>query len=271
MGFKDLREWLDKLESEGDLKRIKAQVDWEKEIGAVTNMAWRKGFSGLLFENIKDYQTARCRRLFTGALVTHRQIAMMFGLPKDTHFRDLVNACRQRTKGSMGPVIVPSGQVKENIVKGEDINLYDFPVPLWNRLDGGRYINTCCGVVTKDPETGAHNVGLYRGMIADKNRISLTIVPSQHIGQHFAKYREMGKEMPVAMVYGWERFLDILFLPTSMPRYMPTFRVPSSGSLVTTPQKVLIYLPPSSLFQRGTGSSYRSTASPLTTFSFTGP
>lgn len=204
MGFKDLREWLNKLESEGELKRIKAQVDWDKELGAITITALRRGFSGLLFENIKGYQNARCRKLFTGALVNNRQIAMMFGLPEDTTHRDLVSAFRERLNNRLEPIIASSGQVKENIVKGDDVCLYDLPVPHWDRLDGGRYINTSCGVVTRDPETGIHNVGLYRGMIADRNRISQTIVPSQHIGQHFAKYQEMGKEMPVAVVYGWD-------------------------------------------------------------------
>lgn len=217
MGFRDLREWIDKLELEGELKRIKAQVDWDKEIGAVTNAAWCKGFSGLLFENIKDYQNTRCSRLFTGSLVNNRQIALMFGLPKDTPFRDLINVFRERLKNQIKPAVVTSGPVKENIVKGDDISLYDFPVPLWNRLDGGRYINTCCGVVTRDLENGIQNIGLYRGDIADKNRIPQTIVPSQHIGQHFAKYIDQSKEMPIAVVYGWDPSL-VFVASAAVPR-----------------------------------------------------
>ncbi len=45
---------------------------------------------------------------------------------------------------------------KENIVKGDDIDLYEFPVPQWNRADGGRYIMTYGGVVTKDPLQRRH-------------------------------------------------------------------------------------------------------------------
>ena len=217
MGFKDLRDWMNKLESEGELKRIKAQVDWDKEIGAVTNAAWRKGFSGLLFENIKDYQNARCRKLFTGALVNNRQVALMFGLPPDTGFRELIKVFRERLKNRTKPVVVESGAVKENIVKGGDISLYDFPVPLWNKMDGSRYINTGCGVVTRDLENGLHNIGLYRGDIADKKRIAQTIVPSQHIGQHFAKYAAQGKEMPIAVVYGWDPSM-VFIASAAIPR-----------------------------------------------------
>jgi UbiD family decarboxylase len=204
MGFKDLREWLDKLESEGDLKRIKTHVDWNKEIGAITSEARRRGFSGLLFENIKDYQTKPCNKLFTGSLVNNRQIAMMFGLPRDTHHRDMVKVFRERFRNRIKPVIVTSGEVKQNIIRGANVCLYDLPVPFWNKLDGGRYINTLGAVVTRDPENGIQNVGLYRGMIVDDKRIAILIAPRQHIGQHFTKYVHMKKEMPVALVFGWD-------------------------------------------------------------------
>ena len=208
MGFKDLREWLDKLESAGELKRIKAQVDWDKELGAVANMAARKGFTNLLFENIKGYQDKRCNKVFVISAGNPGQIAMILGVSEDSHPRDLVNVFRERVSNPIKPVIVDGGQVKENILKGDDICLYDLPVPHWHDLDGGRYINTGCGVVTRDPENGIMNIGLYRGMIADKNRIAQIIVPSQHIGQHFTKYAEMGKEMPFP-IKTWQGVIDI--------------------------------------------------------------
>ncbi len=37
-------------------------------------------------------------------------------------------------------------------------------------MDGGRYINTWCGVVTMNPDSGEHNVGMYRGMVSGKNK-----------------------------------------------------------------------------------------------------
>jgi 4-hydroxy-3-polyprenylbenzoate decarboxylase len=204
MGFNDLRHWLQKLEAEGELRRITAQVDWNLELGAVTAISRQKGYSGLLFENIKDYQKTRCRKVFTGSLLNTRQLAMMFGLPKDTHHRDLVTTFRKRFQNRVEPITVSSGPVKENIVKGKDACLYDFPVPWWNRLDGGRYINALAGIITRDPENGIQNVGIYRGMILDERRIAQVVIPSQHIGQHLTKYGRLGKEMPVAAVYGWD-------------------------------------------------------------------
>ena len=45
-------------------------------------------------------------------------------------------------------------------------------------------------------------------MIASKNKIPMTITPGQHIGQHLTKYKQMGKEMPIAVVNGWDSTLE---------------------------------------------------------------
>jgi UbiD family decarboxylase len=208
MGFQDQRDWLARLESEGELRRVTAEVDWDVELGCVANVAFGKGFPALLFENIKGYRDARCRKVLTGHLINNRQIAMMFGLPKSAHPREIIDLYRARLKEPVKPKRVSSGPVKENIIRGEQIDLYQFPVPVWHRLDGGRYVNNFCGVVTRDPETGLVNIGLYRGMVASKNRIPMTIAPSQHIGQHFTKYRQMGQEMPIAVINGWDPVLE---------------------------------------------------------------
>lgn len=42
MGYNNLREWIDKLESEGELKRVKAEVDWRGELGAITRKVFTK-------------------------------------------------------------------------------------------------------------------------------------------------------------------------------------------------------------------------------------
>ena len=81
----------------------------------------------------------------------------------------------------------------------------DFPVPQWNRVDGGRYILTYGGVVTKDPTTGVMNVGVYRGMVSAKDRIPILMWRAQHIGHHVTAWQNGGSsEMPIAVAIGWE-------------------------------------------------------------------
>ncbi|MFZ1089123.1 MAG: hypothetical protein WAN75_07625, partial [Xanthobacteraceae bacterium] len=62
--FMDTRDWIALLEKEGELRRITAEVDWNREIGAIARRVLEKKGPALLFENIKGYQSGRCNKLF---------------------------------------------------------------------------------------------------------------------------------------------------------------------------------------------------------------
>ena len=86
-----------------------------------------------------------------------------------------------------------------------------FPVRNGIAIDGGRYILTYGGVVTKDPDSGVMNVGVYRGMVAGKNKIPILMWRAQHIGHHVTAWQQKGhKEMPIAVAIGWEPSLDFV-------------------------------------------------------------
>ncbi|MEE8334306.1 MAG: UbiD family decarboxylase, partial [Alphaproteobacteria bacterium] len=205
--FGDLRGWLDALRAEGELHEIDAEVHWNVELGNIVRMSQGTGYGpAILFNNITDYNTpdALSAQLFCGSHSSYRRIAMMFGMPPDTPVRELVSICRTVFNERIPPVTVATGPVKDNIITGDDIDLLKFPVPKWNRRDGGRYILTYAGCVTKDPDTDVHNVGIYRGMVVDRNRIGVLLWRAQHWGDHFTKHEQRGEEMPVAYVIGWE-------------------------------------------------------------------
>jgi UbiD family decarboxylase len=223
MIFGDLRGWIEHLKKEGELQEIDAEVDWDVELGTITRRAIASGKErALLFNNIKDYKAGRCTRIFTGSMSSYARIAMMFGLPKEASITELVKIAREKFKQRVPPVTVATGPVKENILKGVDIDLYEFPAPRWNRKDGGRYINTMNGNVTRDPDTGRLNVGIYRGMIGKKDSVPSLLSRAQNWGQDFLKYAERGEEMPVACVIGWEptlAFLAATPLPPDVSEY----------------------------------------------------
>ena len=58
MGFADLREWLQRFEAAGEMQRIKAPVNWDREIGTIARRSFTRRGPALLFENIKDHQNA---------------------------------------------------------------------------------------------------------------------------------------------------------------------------------------------------------------------
>jgi 4-hydroxy-3-polyprenylbenzoate decarboxylase len=235
MGYKNLREWVKLLESEGELKHVQAEVDWQGEIGAITRKVFTKRGPALFFENIKGYKDGPCTQLFTGGLATKSRIALMLDLPKDIRMRDLVEVARSRFKNPIEPIMVKDGPVKQNILKSE-IDLYKFPVPKWHDRDGGRYINTFCAVVTKDPDTGITNVGLYRGMIVDKDEIGVLLVPAQGWGIHYRKYQALNKPMPVAVVYGCDESI-VFSAATPLPRDLEEYKI--AGGLLQEPLKLV--------------------------------
>ena len=106
----------------------------------------------------------------------------------------------------MPPKIVKTGPVKENILKGDDIDLYEFPTPHWNRLDGGRYLLTYGGCVTKDPGHRRHECRhLSRHGRRHRTRIPILMWRAQHIGHHVTAWQNGGgTEMPIAVAIGWE-------------------------------------------------------------------
>lgn len=207
MPYADMREWIAKLDEQGQLARITAEVDWDNELGAVMRRAWDTygdACPALLFENIKDYKAPGPNKVFVGSLQTYSRYALMLDLPAVGNYpNDLVKVYTERSKNTIKPNIVSTGPCKENIQKGDDIDIWKLPIPLWNRRDGGRYIGVMHACIAKDPDTGWVNVGCYRMMAKDKNTCIVSMTPGiQHIGYIYAKYIERNEPMPLAVTIG---------------------------------------------------------------------
>ncbi|MFH0813060.1 MAG: hypothetical protein V2A69_09510 [Pseudomonadota bacterium] len=71
MAYRDAREWIDTLEKEGELSRIKTTVDWDLEIGGITQAVFDREGPALLFENIKDHEKTFCTKFFTASIATY--------------------------------------------------------------------------------------------------------------------------------------------------------------------------------------------------------
>jgi 4-hydroxy-3-polyprenylbenzoate decarboxylase len=202
-----LRSWLATLEAADQLRRIIVPVDWDEEIGAIARANLALGGPALLFENILGHQNTRCTKFLTSAIGHRRQIQLMLGLPESAGDSAIVRHLKDTFNSPVPPRIVDTGPVKQNIVAGEEIDLWQFPAPKWHATDGGRYLDTFCGVVTEDKVTGRDNIGLYRGQIVDRDKIAKLMVPSQGWGRHFQQRQAVPEPMPVAVVYGWHDVL----------------------------------------------------------------
>jgi len=202
MEYDDLRGFLDLLESKQELIRIKEPVDWDIEIGAISQEAIERDSAAFICENIKDHTETAGKKLAMNYLGSWKRMSLALGMPEDSHPGEMVREWRKRHKQLIKPVLVESGPCKENIAKGNDVDLSQFPMPKLHTRDGGRYALTWHIVVTQDPDTGWMNVGTYRGMMSDNQNISMMLSPFQNWGLHAEKYRQRNMAMPVSVALG---------------------------------------------------------------------
>lgn len=205
----DLREWLDYVGSIDEIKNLKG-VDWNEEIGTICELNQRNKRHCLLFDEIKGYPKGY--RIVTGSLSSPRRFSYTLNLEEETNWVRIIDVIRKRLSKlqPIPPKTVSDGPVLENIRKGSNINLLEFPAPKWHALDGARFIGTGDQVIMKDPESGWVNIGTYRTSIVDKNHLTTYIVRGKHGDIIRQKYFAKGEPCPAAIVIGGDPLLFVL-------------------------------------------------------------
>jgi 4-hydroxy-3-polyprenylbenzoate decarboxylase len=203
----DLREFIRAADRQGEVAYVDG-AHWDKEMGAVTEVLYRQKVEKspmLVFDDIPGYPKGR--RTAYGMFGSPFRLATVLGIDAALsgdrmemlqHFRKNI----KRAYKQIAPVTVDDGPVLENVVRGEDVDVFAFPVPIHHELDGGRYIGTACGVVTRDPDTGRVNVGTYRVQALGPNLCASYISNGKQGLIHRDKYLKAGEPCPVAIVVG---------------------------------------------------------------------
>lgn len=237
--YTDLRDWLAQVDSWGELKRFQ-DVDWNLEMAGIGDLSYRKARGvrpAVLFDRIKGYPEGY-RALFN-QLGSPKRLALTMGMRTDySTLMDFVRGVRERT-GSVKyipPKTVATGPVMENVVTGEGIDLYRFPVPFFHEKDGGRYFGTGHTVIMKDPESGWVNLGTYRMMVHDPQTLGLYISPGKHGDLLRQRYLEGKEKIPVAVAVGCD---PALWLASSMEVPLGVSEYDYAGGLKGEPIDVI--------------------------------
>lgn len=207
MPYKDLREWLNALEEAGELQKVEKEVDWNLEAGAITRRVYDLRAPAPLFQKIKGYPEGYRilgAPIGLSARNNYARIALALDMPVQSTIKDLTEEYIARKKTLIPPVVVESGPCQENILVEEDIDLFKFPAPMVHDGDGGRYLCTWHTVISKDPDTGWVNYGMYRQMVHDRNHLGIPAIPIEHVGQHYQKYTSRGQRTEFATAIGTE-------------------------------------------------------------------
>ena len=193
---KDFRGYLDYLEAQGKLLRVEKEVDVKHEIAAGIRKISDNDGPALLFENIKGYPGWR---VAGGLYATKKLMALALETEADEEklLQRYIDCQDRRVK----PKLVPTGPVKEIVIKGEDVDLTSMPFLTYCEKDAGPYI-IGSAEIAKHPETGIQNVCIIRGMVLGRNKKVLGTGPPSHLGLIVLASEQRGNGAGVATVLG---------------------------------------------------------------------
>lgn len=206
MIWRDLREYLDRLQALGELKTVLG-ASWEEDIGGITELITESQGPALLFDEIPGYPKGFrvASNLFTTTQRTATALSMGDGEGLSKRWSDAM-----RNLEPIPHQIVSTGPVLENVLKGSDIDLFRFPAPKWHENDGARYIGTGLCVINKDPDTGFVNAGAYRVCIQDEKTCGLFIEHGKDGDVIRHKFWARGEKCPVVVTVGQEPVITAL-------------------------------------------------------------
>jgi len=194
----DLRSFAAQLESQGELVRIRKEVEPKFELPALLQQLeqHRKAF---IFENIKGARFP----LVGGLLNSTERLGQAIG--NDTSglydHRHHAEAFLAAIAAPIAHEVVESGPVKEIVITGDDINLADLPVPTFFELDSGAFVTGAVGI-SQDKTDGRLNMGFYRSLITGKDRLVINASSMSDLRRIYAAAEESGEAMPIALAIG---------------------------------------------------------------------
>lgn len=219
MKYKDLRDFIDQLEKQGELKRITQEVDPYLEMTEICDRTLRAGGPALLFENPKGFDMPVLGNLFG----TAKRVALGMG-QADVHalrgIGELLAFLKEPEppKGmrdaweklpvfkqvmNMSPKDVRSPACQEVVIEKDQVNLFSLPIQTCWPGDAGPLV-TWPLVITRGPEKERQNLGIYRQQLIGKNRLIMRWLSHRGGALDFREWQKAnpGKPFPVAVALG---------------------------------------------------------------------
>jgi 4-hydroxy-3-polyprenylbenzoate decarboxylase len=235
MSYKSLSHFITALESAGELVRIREFVSPRLEITEIADRVSKSNGKALLFENngtefpvlINAFGSEKrmCMALATDSLDAAGEelgkILKEFLGPKESFLEKLKVIPALKEIASWMPVSLKrKGSCQEVVMDKPDLS--KLPVLTCWPADGGPFL-TLPVVHTVDPVTGIRNQGMYRMQVFGPALTGMHWHRHKGSAHHFAKYKELGKRMPVAVTLGGDPALTYSAtapLPENLDEYM---------------------------------------------------
>ncbi|MEZ5593504.1 MAG: 4-hydroxy-3-polyprenylbenzoate decarboxylase [Gammaproteobacteria bacterium] len=219
MHYKDLRDFITRLEAMGQLKRITASIDPKLEMTEICDRVLRAGGPALLFEHPKGHTVPVLANLFG----TPERVALGMGAESVSALREVGKLLAflkepDPPKGmkdawqklpvfkkvlDMAPKTVSNPPCQEHQLTGKDVDLQRLPVQTCWPEDAGPLI-TWGLVITKGPEKSRQNLGIYRQQLIGPNRLIMRWLAHRGGALDFRDWQRLhpGEPFPVAVALG---------------------------------------------------------------------
>ncbi|MCB1879596.1 MAG: 4-hydroxy-3-polyprenylbenzoate decarboxylase [Gammaproteobacteria bacterium] len=219
MHYTDLRDFIEQLESLGELKRIGVEVDPHLEITEICDRTLRRQGPALLFEKVKGSAFPLLGNLFG----TPRRVALGMGEESVEALRDvgrLLATLKEpdppkgvkdawsklplyRRVFDMAPKEIKHPPCQERVIKSDAVDLSHLPIQTCWPEDAGPLI-TWGLVVTRGPDKPRQNLGIYRMQVIAKNRVIMRWLAHRGGALDFHNWKKAhpGAPFPVAVALG---------------------------------------------------------------------
>lgn len=232
MAYRSLRDFIDRLEADGELVRVKEPVSTVLEMTEIQTRLLAEGGPAVLFEQpIMPDGTISPIPALANLFGTVKRVAM--GVTLDNKERTTAKDLREvgellaflrqpqpprgfkdalellpmaKTVMGMRPKVVKSAPVQEVVLTGDQIDLSSLPIQSCWPGEPAPLI-TWGLVVTKGPSDAKEddfNLGIYRMQVLGKDRAIMRWLAHRGGAQHYARHKKAGKRepLPAAVVLG---------------------------------------------------------------------
>lgn len=240
MKYQSLRDFLQILEQQGELKRIVVEVNPRLEVTEICQRVLKSGGPALLFENATGSKFPMLGNLFG----TTRRVALGMGQESLAALREigevlaflkqpeLPSSIRDSLKKAssfkklldLTPKKLASAPCQETVVEGANVDLSQLPIQTQWPEDAGPLI-TFGLVITRGPNKERQNIGIYRQQVIDRNKVIMRWLPHRGGAQDFREWQQAnpGKRFPLSVVIGADP-ATILAAVTPIPDTLSEFQ-----------------------------------------------
>ena len=211
-GYRDVHEHLQALDKEGLLVTIDRPINKDTELHPLVRWQFRGGIGepdrkAFLFTHVVDSKGKKYDiPVVVGALAANRKI---YSVGMGCAIADIGKTWGHAIANPILPTIVAQAPCQEIVIQGAELlkpgkGIDALPIPISTPGWDNAPYTTLSQYISKDPETGIQNMGIYRGQVKSPTRLGMnpSLENQPGIYTHWEKAKARGERLAAAVILG---------------------------------------------------------------------